>query len=47
MDTDVAANAQVVMVRTDSRGKVYGHIVGPEEKVTGPSMHRVIMVVME
>ena len=47
LDTDVAANAQVVMVRTDSRGKVYGHIVGPEEKVTGPSMHRVIMVVME
>lgn len=47
LDTDVTTTAQVVMVRTDTRGKVYGHVAGPDEKIMGPSMHRVVMIVME
>ncbi len=47
LDTDNAATAQVAMVRTDSRGKIYGHIASPDEKVTYPTMHRVVMIVME
>lgn len=39
--------AQVVMVRQDSKGKVYGAISSPDEKLTGGTMHKVIMIVME
>ncbi len=45
--SDDAANAQIVSVRADSKGKIYGQISSPEEKVTGKTMHKVIMIVME
>lgn len=47
LPADTAANAHIAVVRTDSKGRIYGQIAGPEEKVTGKSMHKVIMVVME
>lgn len=47
LDADASANAQIVMVRQDSKGKIYGQIAGPEEKIIGPTMHKVIMIVME
>ncbi len=47
MGTDATANAQIVTVRQDSKGKIYGQISSPDEKVTGKSMHKVIMIVME
>ena len=43
----LALGLLVAMVRTDSRGKIYGHIASPDEKVTYPTMHRVVMIVME
>ncbi len=39
--------AQVVMVRQDSKGKIYGAVASPDEKLTGGTMHKVIMIVME
>ena len=47
LDADTSANAQIVMVRQESKGKIYGQIAGPEEKIIGATMHKVIMIVME
>jgi transcriptional regulator with XRE-family HTH domain len=41
------ATAQIVSVRADARDKLYGQIFGPDEKITGKTMHKVVMVVME
>lgn len=47
MNADDTATAQIVVVRQDSKGKTYGQIVSPEEKIIGKTMHKVIMIVME
>ena len=47
LDSNDTATAQIVSVRSDSRGKVYGQISAPEEKIIGKTMHRVVMIVME
>ena len=47
LDSNEVVNAQIVSVRSDSKGRIYGQISSPEEKVTGKTMHRVIMIVME
>ncbi|MBQ2005351.1 MAG: hypothetical protein II219_00910, partial [Alphaproteobacteria bacterium] len=47
IDADTSVNAQIVSVRQASQGKVYGQISGPEEKITGKTMHKIIMIVME
>ncbi|MEE1110675.1 MAG: helix-turn-helix transcriptional regulator [Alphaproteobacteria bacterium] len=39
--------ADIVVVKQDSKGNVYGHLTTPEEKVTGQTMHKVVMIVME
>ena len=40
-------SAHIAIVRKDSNGKLYGHVSNPEEKVTGKTMHKVIMVIMK
>lgn len=45
--TDEVVRAQIVSLRQDSRGKIYGHVSNPEEKITGKTMHKVIMIVMK
>lgn len=47
MKSDDTTEAQIVVVRQDSRGKTYGHISNPEEKITGKTMHKVVMIVMQ
>ena len=54
MDTDFAklsesdtTTAHIVIVRQDTRGNLYGHVSNPDEKITGKTMHKVIMVVMQ
>ncbi|MDW2958336.1 MAG: helix-turn-helix transcriptional regulator [Alphaproteobacteria bacterium] len=47
LDTETSINAQIVSVKQDSKGKVYGQISSPEEKVTAQTMHKVVMIVME
>ncbi len=47
LDSNDTANAQIVSVRQDSKGKVYGQISSPEEKIIGKTMHKIVMIVME
>ncbi len=47
LTSDDVTSAQVVTVRTDAKGKTYGAIMSPDEKVTGQSLHKVIMIVMQ
>ncbi len=47
LDSNDTVTAQIVSVRADSRGKVYGQVSSPEEKIIGKTMHRVVMIVME
>ncbi len=47
LDTDTTVSAQIVSVRQDSKGNIYGHIASPEEKIFGKTMHKIVTVVME
>lgn len=47
LEPENTATAQIVSVRQDSKGKIYGQITGPDEKIIGKTMHKVIMIVME
>ncbi len=44
---DETATAQIVAVRQDSKGKIYGQGATASEKIIGKTMHKVIMIVME
>ncbi|MBN1324807.1 MAG: helix-turn-helix transcriptional regulator [Alphaproteobacteria bacterium] len=44
---DDSANAQIAMIRLDSRGNIYGQVLSPDEKITYKTMHKVVMIVME
>lgn len=45
--SDEVVEAQIVIVRQDNHGKIYGHISNPEEKVSGETFHKVVMIVMQ
>lgn len=47
MDTNSTATAQIAIIRQDSRGRIYGQISSPEEKIIATTMHKVVMIVME
>lgn len=47
LDSETVVSAQIVSVRQDSKGNVYGHISSPEEKITGKTMHKIVMVIMD
>ena len=47
MESDEVSNAQIVVVKQDTAGKTYGYISNPEEKVTGKTMHKIVMIVMQ
>ena len=47
LDSDETVEAQIVVVRQDSKGKIYGHISNPEEKVSGKTFHKIVMIVMQ
>jgi len=47
MGSDDTVNAQIATIRQDSRGKIYGHISNPEEKINVQTMHKIIMIVMK
>ena len=44
---DQTVNAHIATVRQDSKGKIYGQMVSPEEKITAQTMHKVIMIITE
>jgi transcriptional regulator with XRE-family HTH domain len=45
--TDKAVDVQIAVVRKDSKGKLYGHLHAPDERITAKTMHKVVMIVME
>lgn len=47
LDLDTTVDAQIAIVKQDSKGKTYGQILSPDEKVVYQTMHKVIMIVME
>ena len=47
MDSNDTATAQIVIVRQDAKGKIYGQIASPDEKIIATTMHKVVMIVME
>ena len=47
MKSDDVVNAQIATVRQDSRGKIYGHVSTPDEKIAFQTMHKVVMIVMK
>lgn len=47
LDDETTVNAQIVSVRQDSKGKVYGQMSSPDEKLVVQTMHKVVMIVME
>ena len=44
---DDVAVANIAIVRRDAKGEIYGQMVSPDEKITGKTMHKVIMVINE
>ena len=47
LDNDTNVVAQIAIVKQDSKGKVYGQVLSPDEKIVFQTMHKVVMVVME
>jgi transcriptional regulator with XRE-family HTH domain len=39
--------AQVAVLREDAKGKLYGLLVCPEERIAAKTLHKVVMIVME
>lgn len=47
LGADDIAVAQIVSVHRDSKGKLFGKITDPDEKIIGKTMHKVIMIISE
>lgn len=47
LDSETNVVAHIVTVKQDSKGKVYGQALFPEEKINAKTMHKVVMIVME
>ncbi|MDR2413098.1 MAG: helix-turn-helix domain-containing protein [Rickettsiales bacterium] len=47
MGTDDSAMAQIAIMRTDAKGKLFGQLWSPDEKITFKTAHKVLMIVME
>lgn len=47
LDSETSVSAQIATVKQDSKGKIYGQLSSPDEKITAQTMHKVVMIVME
>ncbi len=47
LKSEEVVSANIAIVRKDSKGKVYGQMVSPDEKISAPTMHKVIMFISE
>ena len=47
LKSETTVGAQIAIVRKDSKGKIYGQIASPEEKISAQTMHKVIMIITE
>ena len=47
LDSKTVVHAQIAAVHADSKGKLYGTIVDPQEKIVAKTMHRVVLILAE
>ena len=47
LDTETVIEAQIAMVKQDSKGNIYGHMSSPDEKIQSKTIHKVVMISME
>jgi transcriptional regulator with XRE-family HTH domain len=47
ISSDEVVDAQIVVVHQDNNGKTYGRVSNPEEKISGKTMHKIVMIVMQ
>ncbi|MBQ8255472.1 MAG: XRE family transcriptional regulator [Alphaproteobacteria bacterium] len=47
LDDETSLMAQIVSVKQDSKGKIFGQIASPDEKISAQTMHKVVMIVIE
>lgn len=47
MGQDETVSAQIAIVAQDTKGKLFGHLWSPDEKITTKTMHKVVLIVME
>nr|MCR4918089.1 hypothetical protein [Alphaproteobacteria bacterium] len=47
LKSEEVITVQIAIVRNDSKGKTYGQIVSPEEKIVAKTMHKIIMILAE
>lgn len=46
LKSDDVVDANIVVVRQDTHGKMYGHISNPDEKINAKTLHKIVMIVM-
>lgn len=44
---DTNVSAQIAVVHRDSKGKIYGQMVSPDERIVAKTMHKVVLIVTE
>lgn len=47
LKSEEAVVANIAIVRKDAKGKIYGQMVSPDEKISAQTMHKVIMFINE
>ena len=47
LNSDDTINAQIAVVHTDTKGKLYGSVVDPQEKIYAQTMHKVVLILAE
>lgn len=47
LEIDETVTAQVAVLHSDAKGKQYGQLFGPDERVSAKTIHKVVMIVME
>jgi hypothetical protein len=47
LDSEETVAAQIAVVREDAKGKLYGLLSYPEDRIAAKTLHKVVMIVME
>lgn len=42
-----SAHAHIAMLKQDAKGKMFGSVYGPDQKISFKTMHKVVMIIME
>ena len=47
LNPEDVVNAQIATVHSDTKGKLYGAVVDPQEKIYAKTMHKVVLILTE